>query len=144
MSKGYPDYFGFPMFPTLGNYTQQYVYKANKSDSVISMFDLQSKGITQGGYIYFTGVEDPVNVKMGITIDGYRFIDEAINNLMTFSQIHNDNGLIGLTKFSPSEELFNCVFSSGITFKDQYKLDIINPMNYIITIGSSLFYSIIL
>jgi len=77
MARGYPDFFGFSVFPSFGIPTEEDSgFVVIPSGGVPLLIDITGKGRSYGGELFFDGNEDARKVVMPIvTIDGVIFND---------------------------------------------------------------------
>lgn len=127
MSKGYPDFFGFSVFPQYGAFINESAGGvAVVAGASVDFFDIQSKGRVYDGYLRIYGCTLPATVSVRLTIDGVASQWGRLDYLLRYNFTHETDYLFTLKKYNTSDDEFIVSFREGITFSSSIKATVLN------------------
>jgi len=127
MAKGYPDYFGYSMFPFYGA-----PVKIDGATGLIistgtgNLFNVTVKGSILSGWIGVNSVDLDSLIHMYLTIDGVEMFQTTLSSMLQNNLTKEGESLIYLTRYEPETGYYALAISKGISFSSQFKLDIYN------------------
>lgn len=142
MGRGYPDYFGYSMFPTYGKMLRDNLPTTNiPNGSTLEAFSISSKSILQGGFIGISGSSNSPNIFIRITIDGDVAVYQALDIMYLYNLAKMDCSLVYLLTYSPITTVYSVGFKRLIPVEYEYKIEIVNNTAYTLTVFGDLNYS---
>ncbi len=126
MSKGYPDFFGYSIFPNYGN------FQLTDSGAVIipadswgTIFNISAKGKIYSGYVGIQdlGLADTATIIARLTVDGDVMFSRSLDDLLNHGFVGDLDIPFSLTYYSKVNNFFVVTFPLDITFANSYKLE---------------------
>jgi len=140
MLHGRPDFFGTPIHPKYGQFTQY-----RKLATVIAnlatenIVDVSAKGLILGGFIVFaTGLGDG-NVTVIPTIDGELVAGLSVYAINRYRILERLNFPVFVLELDPDNEVV-FGFGEGLPFEKSYSMTMSNNSGVQIVVSSTLFY----
>jgi len=125
MARGYPDYFGYSVFPYYGDLlVQEQLAGGVLAANTETIFELAHKGVIMGGELYIVGAVDPVNAEINITIDGSGVLSRFIVDLYNNNYSENNSYLLNLTRLTYGFSAASLQFGKEISFSTQFLLEV--------------------
>lgn len=127
MARGYPDFFGYSIFPGLGT--------ASKSESALvacpaglttQIFELLLKGSVIGGWIYGNVAGGVNEHQLLLTIDGVELARIDIWTALYANEIQDEGFLFPITLWNLEDNVEQVRIAEQISFGYQYKLELDN------------------
>lgn len=144
MSKGYPDFFGYSMFPAYGKMSQDNLpITGITTGDTLEAFNFNNKAVIQGGYIGIDGSTNSPFIKIRITIDGSSVFYSGLNIMFAYQLLKSESSLCYLLNYSPAYEQYAIGFKEQITVESDYKVEIVNTSGDTLTVRGDLNYNII-
>ena len=128
MAKGYPDYYGFPLFPELGDYNivDSVPIVLNPGDYT-SIVNVSNKGIFHGAWAYLYNIDDMSLPEPRILIDGHTYAFKTIDNyLSSFFPESIEYFPIALVEYDVPHKKAALIFGKNITFVSNLNIRIYN------------------
>ncbi len=127
MARGYPDFFGFSMFPFYGTT----LFSGHIVNSVIpgvekSMFELNYKGRIVGGRIAMYTLATSGSARLRVYIDDVMIFDETPGGAFTFGNVHPGTSPAFLSVHYLEFGTYTYVFSPDYTFGRKWECKIKN------------------
>ena len=125
MAKGYPDFFGFSIFPQFGD------YKIEINDPFLvgmdawgTIFELTAKGKLYSGFLHITTAHSLTAIQIRFTIDGEVWTSETLPGMLTrgLSDTYAYPAVLALYNVEIGE--YAWVFQQDITFASQFKVEL--------------------
>jgi hypothetical protein len=146
MAKGYPDFFGYSIFPQFGvpQRSTGNVVIPTASGSVITT--LTGKGVTVGGYLMVSNSDDLPNITIRYTLDSQGVVAVDLQTLLYGSK----GGGMGdfpleMRYFDEEEGRANLAVRGGFTFQSDLELWSYNfSAANAITWGRDIYWAIVL
>jgi len=119
MAKGYPDFFGFSIFPQFGAY--QYTDSGAivvAADTYGTIFDIDSKGKVYTGYLHIQtlGLANTASIFVEMTVDGQMIISRPLDVLLQIGFTGALDVPFILTDYNKDTNYFTIVFMSDFSF----------------------------
>lgn len=128
MARGYPDYFGMPIFPSYGA-----MVDVGETDAVFPdagdtfAIDVGDKGSLRFGWIHFTLINDlPASVAMALYLDGSTPGSTTLENLYDFNAIDHPHKGLFLTRYNRESKMYHVIFDREINFGQTFRVRIAN------------------
>ena len=127
MGKGYPDFFGFSIFPQFG------AYQFTDSGAIIvaagtygTLFDIDSKGKIYTGYVSIQtlGLADTATIYLEMTVDGQRIDSQSIDEMLQINFRGSLDVPFVLTDYNRKTNYYTIVLQSDLSFSQSVKLRI--------------------
>ena len=139
MARGYPDFFGFSVFPQYGPFTEEHgapvdILAGNTRD----FFELTAKGVIYDGYHRIYSCADPSNILINVTVDGDLIPSVSPDVLLRYNLTSEGDYLISLKEYNPELGEYIVALRRGTTFSGTFKTTIINDSAGDITVISIL------
>lgn len=141
MAQGYPDFFGFSVFPQYGPYRfEDPLIVGLLAGNSGNLFEVSGKGVLVGGFIYVSGTADHGNLHIQLTADG----EGSYDYVFTYFQVYGFNypqvGNFYASWFSESDKDYLIHPSPGLTFGQSLVIGMSNASAANITIASNLWW----
>lgn len=142
MAKGYPDFFGYSIFPQFGVFQiENQPAAVIAHDTTGEVFSISAKGLIYSGYceLYITGDDGLVTPKL--TIDGYDTTYPPIESMLNIG-FHGalDLPLI-LTRFNRNTSYYDIIIQRDITFANSFLFEIANASGANVTATGDIYWS---
>ena len=141
MAKGYPDFFGFSMFPFYGSLLDDMsigVLSAGETDDVTS---ISGKNHIFGGYARLFNVADPTDLNIKIITDSVTIQDFSYQALLGAQESNKPYAAGVVTLASYEAALIVIRFLGGFTVEDEYIIRMKNNGAYSMNGAGELYYS---
>lgn len=140
MGKGYPDYFGYSVFPQFGTFKNEAIAVAIAGGATETIIDITNKGKIYSGYIDIS-ITRLQEAFLNLTVDG-----TTLAYLTPFAMKTRDfrGGLdlpFILSYYDVIAGMCTVVFQTDITFISQYKLEIQNTTAFVANITGNVLWA---
>lgn len=140
MARGYPDYFGYSMFPYYGDLSLDdsgnVFVAAGDRDPI---FELKLKGQIAGGRFYIQNLVSPTLCRFILTVDGIEIMNWSVDDFIHYA-VGNAGSIIKAVYYNDVETIFNSSYIKDYSFGNQLKMEVDNGMAVIATVQSRLYY----
>lgn len=126
MARGYPDYFGYSMFPYYGALLDMDDTGVLAAGAFVDTLALAHKGMIRGGYLHFWGGAPAINLELTITPDGNNLGMHAVSTWMNNGWTKPEGNALYLTFYNDATQHFMLSFVPGFPFDISYSLRIEN------------------
>jgi len=142
MARGYPDFFGYSVFPYYGDLLEQDpMVAAVLAGDTETIFSLTHKGVVLGGYLY---IDDSINwlwINLRLTVDSSELISFSIESFLGINLISCPGVPINILALDMEAKGAILAFTPQISFSTEYKVEIINASVDDLVIGGGLIYT---
>jgi len=144
MAKGYPDFFGFSMFPYYGP-----IYEAHDtgtapsggSDTIVSV---TSKGVLRAGWINCTDTDWDTSSHIDIVADGQTVFQLFFETKPDLDKAYGLRVPMQWTHFSKVSGVFRAHLTVDISFQSSIALEVAQPIGAsALTVYGQVFYNLI-
>lgn len=143
MARGYPDYFGLPMFPEYGSLNLESsgtITIVADATEIITLLSL--KGRIYGGTLkLYTPTLDIPTYAIRITIDGTLLINPMVHQILDRNTAVGFSGLLQLTEYNMEEGYFLFTYNKDIVFGYQFLIEVLNGTINDVGVDSDLIYA---
>ena len=144
MAKGYPDFFGYPQFPSIGPVVVDYfVSAAVVSGVVTTIHSITTKGQILGGFCRPLGDYTGWPFELTLSIDGETAISFQPSDLYGGRVYDSKIAPIYLIDYADGGVNFTFGFSPGITFVNSYLFTLEHNEGANRTVQSWLYYTLL-
>lgn len=127
MPRGYPDFFGFSVFPFWGSpLLATFADAAIGAGVRVPMHALNLKGQIAGGFLRITNTADFNNTYLHIVVDGVRVFYLNLHTLFYRLQNPNSWPLVFTCVYMPEQEYY-LGYIKGFPFGNTFQIDITGP-----------------
>ena len=145
MAKGYPDFYGFSVFPKIGPVVDDTVAPlAVPTDVLTTVHNVVGKGEIVGGHLRFMGGVDYITTRLVLIIDGNTAIDQLAYRLWYAYADQPDCGPLFITSINVVTHMLSIAFTRGITFEQSFEVQVFHSEGFNRDVYSSVFYTRIL
>jgi len=141
MAKGYPDFFGFSMFPYYGSLLDSLVMGNLLPSTTADVTSLTGKNHIFGGCLRVFNLSDPTDLTVQILVDGAIVQNLTYGNLFRYNESSKPISLVVYTELSYEKELLSMRFMGGITVEDGFIIRLTNGGSYTMNGSGDLFYT---
>jgi len=142
MARGYPDYFGLPIWPNYGTLKGSILPAGTAlpaGDSTIH--DLTVKGIVRGGFLELKDASLATLITLKLTIDGAEIYNDTIQFFLDNDLLEAFGALVKLCRYDIAKAAYSLEFTPDIMFGYQYNVVLNMPGAPGNTCYSRLFYA---
>jgi hypothetical protein len=123
MARGYPDFFGYSIFPWFGvNHSQEVLTALILSGVIADVFNLPYKGVIKGGFLEFSLGDGAGFVTLSLSVDGDTVFAFTLEYMRNKALVQSGSHLVFLKKYDPDALLFTVGFTPDISFGQEYIL----------------------
>jgi len=130
MARGYPDFFGFSIFPQYGTFSlDEALGQVCASGATTEITEVLGKGVTYGGYLHLSfDAEDKETVGVIIEIDSNIFRQDIYLPMAAYHRWVVENRFLRMIEYSWNGITSYLIFeiADGFTFSFNLKLSIWN------------------
>jgi len=127
MARGYPDYFGYSMFPGPGGPTKDVSGLVNVAfGERKTLIEISAKGSLINCAVYGDAVSNYANYLVYLTIDGEELTPQAVENLFLLNEVGQDGNLAGISYLNAEDDDWMIFLKSGLTFSYQFLVELYN------------------
>ena len=145
MAKGYPDFFGFPQFPSLGPVVSDSQIGVNCVSGVMTpVHTILGKGVIMGGIMRPFGVFLWGPNRVNLSIDGDTVMAWTVTALWEYECYTPAAGPIYLVDYKFYGQSFAFGITPGLTFSESYILSFEHAEGFNKVVPSDLYYTKIL
>ena len=143
MARGYPDYFGFSVFPSYGDFARE-DFNENPGGGAVryEIFGLTAKGKTAGGYFYVHTAPLTTNdFLLEVRIDGEYFSPGRVWADVNYNYSGNPDNILQLKYANTRTHVYTYAFAKDWTFG--YEFDLVATVfdiNDITCLGSFFYF----
>ena len=125
MARGYPDYFGYSVFPYYGDLLNQ----DQLIDDILigdteTVFELNHKGVIMGGELVLQSTDSPPVEWIIITIDGSEILNKLTSDFYRLNLTEQGNSIISLSTYN-IDEFYRCyLFARQTTFSTHFLIQV--------------------
>lgn len=142
MSKGYPDFFGYSIFPQFGVYQIEHKVGFNiPADSWGTVFEISAKGKVYGGSIGMTTTDKTNVIVPRLTIDGYSTIYPSIHLMLRYGMTKVFDMPFILSEYDPEQMYYTLMIQADMTFASEFKVEIYASAIAAVTAFGDLFWA---
>lgn len=124
MARGYPDFFGFSVFPFHGiSYRAEHPAAAVAAGAETTLIEIAGKGILFSGYVVVSGVA-AINARSLIYVDGNRISEQTPHNALLTNTASGYPDLQVISEYDVISNHYTLLMIKEITFGYQFKLTI--------------------
>lgn len=126
MGKGYPDFFGYSIFPQFG------AFQLTESGAVVvaadsygTIFDISAKGVVYSGYVatQTLGLADTSSIFARLTVDGQEMYSRVLDDQLAYGFTAEIDIPFVLVDYNRATNLYVFVIQQDITFSQSFKLE---------------------
>lgn len=127
MSRGYPDFFGYSIFPNYGT-----TYRTLANDSLIMVdetqeeWNISGKGVILGGWMAIGNITDINKCILTVKIDGQTNQFRSMYWMDWYNIITPNSGIMYLTKLDEDNKDVILSFSVGVPFGNNFLVTVKN------------------
>ena len=140
MAKGYPDFFGFSMFPWYGGIIRSAFATTCPADTVTPIHAIVSKGSIVGGYLQLTGVADITDILIYAWVDGQLITTLRYGGTLVTTTPGVPTDWFYLDVVSYERELMCAHIQPGISFQDTWTISVDNRSLADSCVGNSIVF----
>jgi len=141
MARGYPDFFGYSVFPGPGIGASNIGGVVNIAPAATeTLVELLVKGNIFGGYLYGDDLGPNGLYTIRLTIDGVNVEDCILNNLYLLNQYQDGGFLFALYYYNVEDNDWSIRVTEKVSFGFQYRLECINNDANAVNITTNLYY----
>ena len=146
MARGYPDFFGYSVFPFYGTWLLDFcngvgILNAANAD----IHTLTHKAVIMGGTFEITYVTfDPSQNTMVLTIDGTTILTASAEQFRTYNQSQQGDDLFYCTHYNPESKIQVLSITPGISFGYEFKINMANATGAQFIVNGYLYYTNVL
>ncbi len=146
MAKGYPDFFGMPIFPQYGTFNAlQIPFGAVASGVTATLWEITGKCRLYGGSLRCdVATNEPANSKFTVTIDDVSHDCDIWRNMTKFNSGYIGARFVDIRRFDLVDGIFSFKVPGEIIFGLNYKLELVNASAGDIGPSGYLYYTEIL
>jgi len=123
MAKGYPDFFGYSVFPQFGIYqVEEKGATVIPAGDSVTVFDVEGKGTIYGGYMFFGKTDITGLITLSLTIDGFTVILPSIKTMLEAGWIGGLDLPFIVTEVNDAIPSYTVIVQANITFAEQFKI----------------------
>ena len=124
MAKGYPDYFGTPIFPQYGTFDATLTPAgAVNNGNTKTMWELTGKGRIYGGAIRSTVIDNnPEGIFFTITVDDVSHNTDYVGLMVDRGNAHLGSRFIQIRRYNLSDNIFMLEMMGGLIYGVNYKI----------------------
>ena len=125
MAKGYPDFFGYSVFPYYGDLLNQDVLVPGVvALDTATLFEISHKGILFGGYLYLFSTDAPPTDLLVITVDGSVVFSDSCLHLYWFGYTDSGSTFVCLRSLNYVDLHRTLEFNRQISFSTEFKVEL--------------------
>ena len=144
MNRGYPDYFGFSMFPYFGEVlVQDQLLPLPLGPGLFRIYELNHKGVILGGKFYLGTPVWPSPVEIIITIDGAVVLQERVLDMIEWGPFSVGSSPLNVTVYNQEDSYTVHEFTREISFGQTFAVDLTIAGVNAITVLGKLVYTLI-
>ena len=142
MARGYPDYFGYSMFPSYGNLLELEDAFGIIAGATITIMELNHKGMICGGYIRLSGAVPLNNYLIIPYIDGIAHVDFLSNIPFDYGFQLPDGHMFYVSYYNNTDNEIVFSMSPGFPFGVSFAITIENTSLAVGLCTSRLLYNV--
>ena len=123
MARGYPDWFGLPVFPSYGPIKSASGVKVVAASTQTTILEINAKAVTVTG-LFYAAIDHPFSSQtIYITVDGLLITQSNLNGLFDPTVLTVSPGIIKAAYASRETDIFRAVIIEGVTFGEQLLIE---------------------
>jgi len=142
VARGYPDFFGYSVFPFWGvHQIQGMLWGVVGVGLNQDIFLLSLKGVVRGGSFTLDLPDDPSNIGITLTIDGNVFGAFFLDTLLRYNFLSRDTSVFYLLHYDSDAQKYTIVLTPDISFGTEYRVNVLNAGAVNVNVFGSVIYS---
>ena len=126
MAKGYPDFFGYSMFPYYGTIYVTGTSTAVAAGATFTAISLTMKGYIHGGFLQIEGFDDLTTVFIRVYIDGNMLASRYLSTLIGKYSAPIPDQIMAARRISLEAKEAMIGIQSSLTFRDSFLITVRN------------------
>lgn len=141
MAKGYPDFFGYSVFPQYGPYQfETPAFAALAAGISGNLFSISGKGVLTGGFIAFSSIDEPANVHIQMKPDGVDSYDYLLEYYKDYGFNFPATGMFFASDYEAADGYVTLHPTPGLTFSSSLVVYVSNNAAGAINIASNIWW----
>ena len=142
MARGYPDFFGYSVFPYSGINTFQPVLVGHiDAPGAEDIFSINVKGIVRGGFFSLQDAESPQIITIDATVDGVAIGGWRLDLMRGFNIQEPDLSLTYFSVYNPDLSFYALGITPEVSFGQDYSVRVQNLGAVEVIVQGALFYT---